>query len=216
MGGWHHQLSGREFEQTPRDSGGWRSLDRVCEVAKSQAWLSNWTTARTTQFLGRELRSLFRTAHCSLSQISLTWKIVLRNKDGAAGFFVCFFPASLSIPPYPSKPEAGRQEEEMLYLVTSTDQQWFWFPLAIADVQIDFCSVGCLWVWIAPWLLATSYLQSVSQALNLCRCWIGCNSPHFLFSGPFATCSWQLLHQKVELFCHTPGIWIGLRTGFGQ
>ena len=75
---------------------------------------------------------------------------------------------------------------------------------------------GMFVVCIASWLLATSYLHSVSQALNLHRCWIGCNSPHLLFSGPFATRFWQLLHQKVELFCHTPGIWIGLITGFGQ
>ena len=29
MVGWHHQLNGHEFEQTPRDSGGWRSLVSV-------------------------------------------------------------------------------------------------------------------------------------------------------------------------------------------
>lgn len=69
----------------------------------------------------------------------LTWKVVLGNKDSVAGFFfVNFFPDSRSIPPYPSVPDAG---EEMLYL-TSTDQKQFWFPLAVRDVQIDFCSVG--------------------------------------------------------------------------
>ena len=39
---WHHQLSGHEFEQTPRDSEGQGSL--VCTVqgvAKSQTQLSN-------------------------------------------------------------------------------------------------------------------------------------------------------------------------------
>ena len=40
--GWHHWLSGHEFEQTPRDSGGQRSLgsQRV-----RQTRFSNWTTA---------------------------------------------------------------------------------------------------------------------------------------------------------------------------
>ena len=72
---------------------------------------------------------------------------MLGNKDSVAGFFfVNFFPDSRSIPPYLSVPDAG---EEMLYL-TSTDWKWFWFPLAVIDVQIDFCSVGCLWVCIAP------------------------------------------------------------------
>ena len=42
MVGWHHQLSGHEFEQTPGDSEGQGSL--VCTVqgvAKSQTQLSN-------------------------------------------------------------------------------------------------------------------------------------------------------------------------------
>ena len=36
--GWHHQLNGHEFEQTPRDSGGQGTCGAaVHRVAKSQA-----------------------------------------------------------------------------------------------------------------------------------------------------------------------------------
>ena len=45
MLGWHHQLNGHEFEQTPGDSEGWEAWNvAVHGVAKSQKWLSNWTT----------------------------------------------------------------------------------------------------------------------------------------------------------------------------
>ena len=43
--GWHHQLNGHEFGQTPRDSEGQGSL--MCfgpQGAKSQTQLGNWTT----------------------------------------------------------------------------------------------------------------------------------------------------------------------------
>ena len=47
MVGWHHWLSEHEFEQTPGDSEGQGSLEAaVHEVAKSQTWLSNWTTTK--------------------------------------------------------------------------------------------------------------------------------------------------------------------------
>ena len=39
MVGWHHQLNGHEFEQTPGDSEGQGSL--VCRGAKSQTQLSD-------------------------------------------------------------------------------------------------------------------------------------------------------------------------------
>ena len=45
MVGWHHWLSGHEFEQTLGDGKGqgvWHAA--VHGVAKSQTWLSNWTT----------------------------------------------------------------------------------------------------------------------------------------------------------------------------
>ena len=51
--GWHHWLNGHEFEQTPGDSKGqeaWRAA--VYGVAKSQTWLSDWTT--TTYVLGEK------------------------------------------------------------------------------------------------------------------------------------------------------------------
>ena len=45
MVGWHHWLSGHEFEQSPRDSEGQGSLGAVVHgVAKSWTGLSDWTT----------------------------------------------------------------------------------------------------------------------------------------------------------------------------
>ena len=47
MVGWHHWLSGHEFEQTLGDSEGQGSLEAaVHEVAKSWTQLSNWTTTK--------------------------------------------------------------------------------------------------------------------------------------------------------------------------
>lgn len=155
--------------------------------------------------------------NCSL--LSLPDKLDLKNcaeEQRQCSWLLCVFLSSLTQHPSVPIKARGREARGGNALLNLHRPAVFWFPLAVSDVQIDFCSVGCLWVCIASWLLATSYLHSISQALNLHRCWIGCNSPHLLFSGPFATCSWQLLHQKVELFCHTLGIWIGLITGFGQ
>ena len=45
MVGWHHWLSGHEFEQAPADGGRQGSLCAAVHIAtKSQTWLSNWTT----------------------------------------------------------------------------------------------------------------------------------------------------------------------------
>ena len=45
MVGWHHQLNGHEFEQTPGDSEGQGSLTCCsCGVTNSQTWPSDWTT----------------------------------------------------------------------------------------------------------------------------------------------------------------------------
>ena len=48
--GWHHWLNGHEFEQIQGDRDEQRSL-ACCSswVAKSQAWLSDWTTTTTTK-----------------------------------------------------------------------------------------------------------------------------------------------------------------------
>ena len=43
MVGWHHQLSGHEFEQAPGDGEGQGSLT-VHGIPKSQTWLGDWTT----------------------------------------------------------------------------------------------------------------------------------------------------------------------------
>ena len=45
MVGWHHQLNGHEFERTAGDSEGQEDwCAAVHGLAKSQKWLSNWTT----------------------------------------------------------------------------------------------------------------------------------------------------------------------------
>ena len=52
MDGWHHQLNGHEFEQTPRDSKGqgtWHAA--IHGVAKSQTWLCDQTTTKILAFI---------------------------------------------------------------------------------------------------------------------------------------------------------------------
>ena len=50
MIGWHHQLSGRESEQTPGDSEGQGSLGAAVHgVIKNQTGLTDWTTMRYTE-----------------------------------------------------------------------------------------------------------------------------------------------------------------------
>ena len=52
MAGWHHQLNGHEFEQTPGDGEGQEAWhDAVHGVARSWTRLSHWTTTTTTIFL---------------------------------------------------------------------------------------------------------------------------------------------------------------------
>ena len=45
MVGWHHRLSGQEFEQTPGKSEGRGSLVLQSMGSQSQTWLSDWTTS---------------------------------------------------------------------------------------------------------------------------------------------------------------------------
>ena len=52
MVGWHHQLNGHEFEQTPGDSEGQGSLAATVHgVTKSQTQLRDWTTTTSPQFV---------------------------------------------------------------------------------------------------------------------------------------------------------------------
>ena len=52
MIGWHHQLNGHEFEQTPGESEGREALwAAVHRVAKSQKPLSDWTTNNNKHYL---------------------------------------------------------------------------------------------------------------------------------------------------------------------
>ena len=45
MVGWHHQLNGHEFKQTPGDSEGQETRHAAVHgVTQSQTWLSTWTT----------------------------------------------------------------------------------------------------------------------------------------------------------------------------
>ena len=61
MVGWHHWLSGHEFEQTPGASKGQEILVWIHWVTKSWTWLSDWTISTAhVQFLGREPRSPWR------------------------------------------------------------------------------------------------------------------------------------------------------------
>ena len=52
MVGWHHRLSGHEFEQTPGESEGQGSLRAAVHgVRKSQTWPGDWTTTTDGQDL---------------------------------------------------------------------------------------------------------------------------------------------------------------------
>ena len=64
MLGWHHQLHGHEFEQTPGDSGGQGSL-ACCSPwgLQSRTWLSDWTTT-TNLFLESYFPLLYTTKMC--------------------------------------------------------------------------------------------------------------------------------------------------------
>ena len=56
MVGWHHQLNGHEFEQTPGDSEGQGSLAATAHgVTKSQTWLSNWTELKVEYAINKSL-----------------------------------------------------------------------------------------------------------------------------------------------------------------
>ena len=60
MGGWHHQLKGHEFEQTPGDGKGQGSLvccrPRACEESGVTQWLNNSSSlcTRLIKFLGKK------------------------------------------------------------------------------------------------------------------------------------------------------------------
>ena len=61
MVGWHHWLNGHEFEQTlvlVKDREAWHAS--VYRVAKSQTWLSSWTTTTVSTWVNDlTVRSLF-------------------------------------------------------------------------------------------------------------------------------------------------------------
>ena len=61
MVGWHHWLTGHEFEQTQRESEGQGSLGTEFMGSKSQTWLSDWTTT-----VGRETQISLRFLHNKL------------------------------------------------------------------------------------------------------------------------------------------------------
>ena len=58
--GWHHQLNGHEFEETPGDGEGQGSLcAAVHGITKSRTRLSNWTTILEMELACREFRPLY-------------------------------------------------------------------------------------------------------------------------------------------------------------
>lgn len=71
-------------------------------------------------------------------------------------------------------------------------------PLAVAAVQIGFCSCGMFVGLYRPQLLALSHLHSVSQTLHLSAGGIGSNSPPLPVITAPCDVPRQLLHPKVE------------------
>ena len=75
MVGWHHRLKGHEFEPTLGDSEGQGSL-ACCSpwVAKSQTWLSNWTSAiyRFTKGYPKSWRRRWGPQHHWMNPFSFT------------------------------------------------------------------------------------------------------------------------------------------------
>ena len=57
--GWHQPLSGHEFEQTPRDSEGWRSLVCCCPTGRKRSdtteWLNNNNSFKSLVGVGLEV-----------------------------------------------------------------------------------------------------------------------------------------------------------------
>ena len=80
MVGWHHWLSGHEFEKTPEDSEGQGNL--ACYSlwgCKSQTWLSNWLTTNINN-MGAAKNSnggqVCATFHCICAEILLCMKAI--------------------------------------------------------------------------------------------------------------------------------------------
>ena len=95
MVGWHHQLDGPEFEQTPGDSEQQGSL--VCCSpwgGKSQTWLSDWTTklVNLLDFRGKEWKSIVVNYRIIFSSFFFSPK----SKNSNVVVFVhCEFPREL-------------------------------------------------------------------------------------------------------------------------
>ena len=90
MIGWHHQLNGREFEQTLGGGEGQGSQHTaVHEVTKSWTRLSNWTTVRAISTLGSNLQS----THLPCPERStIFWCPVLPSKSS-----ITYLPLSLGV-----------------------------------------------------------------------------------------------------------------------
>ena len=81
MIGWHHQLSGHEFEQTQevvRNREAWHAP--VHGVAKSQTWLSNWTELRLSGSSVHEILQA-RTLEWVVSFVSNVWNRTVKMKS---------------------------------------------------------------------------------------------------------------------------------------
>ena len=65
MIGWHHQLSGHEFEQTQevvRNREAWHAA--VHGVTNSRTWLSDWTTTKLISAKNKQTMSFFLNVAC--------------------------------------------------------------------------------------------------------------------------------------------------------
>ena len=92
---WYHRLSEHEFEQTPGDSEGQRSLACCSPWGHKESWLSNWTTI--THFT-------FTSCHWQLPVCSqYLWEcLFLISHKGDHTVFVFIWLISLSIVPFKS------------------------------------------------------------------------------------------------------------------
>ena len=73
MTGWHYQLNGHEFEQTPGDGEGQGSLAAVHGLSKSQTGLNNQTTMAFPVVMYRSESWIIKKAECQRTDAFELW-----------------------------------------------------------------------------------------------------------------------------------------------
>ena len=73
MAGWHYQLNGHEFEQTPGDGEGQGSLAAVHGLSKSQTGLNNQTTMAFPVVMYRSESWIIKKAECQRTDAFELW-----------------------------------------------------------------------------------------------------------------------------------------------